>query len=298
MFECKSCNYITEVHMNYERHVKSPKHIESSLAYTKINSKQVKCKFCNEIKLFSNINRHSKSCKKRNEYILKQELEFQNYKIQKLTNQINELDKSNYTLTEENKKLKSSIKIMNNAINLLTFEIAKDEPEYEFNISYPKDNTDSTTFYIVQNFTNAMNIEDIGKMHISKSEKANLVPDRNIAHLGIAIAQNYISKRCIDIPINERPFFCINKARNIYLTRHNNKWVRDPKGNLIRKYLLKPILKCVNEILSYLDADLNTLIEIVKDMIAIKRNFHLKSLQKMKNKTLFNANIPELQDNK
>jgi hypothetical protein len=115
-------------------------------------------------------------------------------------------------------------------------ELSKDYINYMKDISkQPGNNTinsNNTTInmnYIINNFTNALNFDDLMSQPLTKLEQQIISKEGPL--IG---AIKMLEDRCINnIKIPERPFHCVDTARSKYLIRNDDDWWIDNKGEKI-----------------------------------------------------------------
>ena len=199
--------------------------------------KEFMCEYCNNIySTKSNKVKHLKICKERKrekankntENILKEK-----YSLLKKTEQMTK------QFNEETKKLKYEKEVISKQFNeeteKLKQEIREIEKEYlDFMKSVAKNNISSTTinnnntvnmYYIINNYTEAYNYEDLMKKPLTEEEI------RYISEKGaLAGCYNLIANRCINgVELERRPLHCVDTARNKYLLRKDDDWLVDEK---------------------------------------------------------------------
>jgi hypothetical protein len=82
-------------------------------------------------------------------------------------------------------------------------------------------------YYIINNFKDAENIEDIMAPPLTKEEIEYI--EKNGSILG---SYNLIKGRCVeDKDLSKRPVHCTDSSRKKYLLRHNNEWIIDQQAD-------------------------------------------------------------------
>lgn len=183
------------------------------------------CRFCKRtIRHSNNIRRHERICKDRKVFETEQQL-----RKEKEKRFLTEMSKKQ--LEDELEELKE---VKEDYMKLLK-QIAQ---------SKVKGNT-MNMYYIINNFNDAYNFEDLMRPELTDVEKSKLDELEPLSG-SIYVIEN----RCItDIDVKKRPIHCLDTARDKYLLRTNNAWVVDHKAKKIfskvsshiyKHYLLDP----------------------------------------------------------
>ena len=94
-------------------------------------------------------------------------------------------------------------------------------------------------YYIIQHYIKAKNYQDIMNLPLTDEEK-NYVHENGGVYGGYYILQ----KRCIDnLDLAERPFHCVDDARNKYMIRTNDTWQIDKRGEQVLEGIYPKMLK-------------------------------------------------------
>ena len=94
-------------------------------------------------------------------------------------------------------------------------------------------------YYIIQHYIKAKNYEDIMNQPLTDDEKQYVH-----ANGGVYGGYYILQKRCIDsLLMNERPFNCVDDARNKYRIRTNNTWQIDKRGEEVLEGIYPKMLK-------------------------------------------------------
>lgn len=256
MYNCKYCNYSTDIKCNFKTHLKSKRHHKNS---TSTNFCSVPAQFCSvsaqlcsvyqnpkqddvsEQKIkqnivykcpqceystdrLNNLNRHIKSC-------LKSKLDHNQIKIiEKLTEENKKLKDDNLRLQEETKKYKDELVELK-----LKHSIEMLEKENTLLKKHAKAMTNKTTNYIINNYTNAPNLEP--PTEIKDFEK--------YSYKGIQTGFSELINDlyCKDIAPQERSFWCVDPSRQKYMLRHNNMWNIDIEGKIFCDIVKETISK-------------------------------------------------------
>ena len=227
---CKVCKYSTEKKSNYNRHLNSKKHINlqktfnnmpksaypipnlaepiPKLAKKKELLNNFSCKYCGGNFARVNRSRHYSRCKVK-----------QNIETIKLQKKIEKLEEENKQQAEEIRELeKGFIEFMKNNKTTMINNTVNNNDNRQYNM-----------FYIINNYKDAHNIEDLINTPLTDKEKKYIIDN------GSTLGCYYILKsRCIDeIDVDKRPFYCIDTSRCKYLLRRKNEWNVDQQGETI-----------------------------------------------------------------
>ena len=261
MFSCDLCKYQTTKKWNYQKHCKSKRH-QKNLEINQNESlknqnkslenqnesfenKLFKCKYCEyNTKWKSNLTRHVNKCTNKSNLekiienqkeeinTLKQkteennkELENQKKEINTLTNELNDALK---LVQEYQLKVKDTeIKVKDTEIKVKDTEIRCLKEMNQINISNSNSNNNNRTNitqFIINKYPNAKNVWVPDKV----SGLENFASDKVEENVNKLLTNIY--KR--NIKPEERPIWCIDSARNKYLTRLDNLWQVDLYGLL------------------------------------------------------------------
>ena len=225
-FQCKICNYETDIKCNYHKHCTSKRHLknqENSITNSKnsiTNSKNYKCNHCNsEFKRIDNYNKHLNKCSNR----LLNIIEEKEKEINALTNELNDALK----LIQE-----YQLKVKDTEIRCLK-EVNK------ININNNSHNRTNITQFIINKYPNAKNVwvpDEVSGLENYSSDKVEENVNKLITN---------IYKR--NVEPEDRSIWCIDSSRNKYLTRLNNLWHVDLYGLLFCKKVCKQLSKRCNE---------------------------------------------------
>ena len=94
-------------------------------------------------------------------------------------------------------------------------------------------------YYIIQHYIKAKNYEDVMNSPLTTYEK-NYVLENG----GVYGGYHILFKRCIEgLDMEDRPFHCVDGARNKYMLRTNNTWQIDKKGEQVLEGIYPKMLK-------------------------------------------------------
>jgi len=257
-FSCETCNYSTDVKFCYQKHLSSKRHqlkvqkdTISTIQHTsdipstnlqQSNIKMNKCMYCNEI--FSNsssLTRHKKICpeKDNNETKYKHEIELLNAKVQELNKLYEKEKQTSQTLEKDNKYLKT---LVNGAGNIIKTSV-------------------STLNYITTNYANAPVLKALNDYsvieHDDNNDEFNLIDALIIQH-DIGTLDKYIGDFIVKTYKKEDPsqqsIWNSDTTRLTYVIREiinkNPGWKSDKKGVSTKKYIIDPLLKYIDQIVS------------------------------------------------
>ena len=279
-YHCDLCNYVTIRLSSHRKHQNTKKHQERATfePSQKGGKKEVKrrvnmkdnCCYCNKKLSKKNIYRHYKVCKKK-----KQQEEIKDKLIEQLLEEREQLlkDKNNdrkalTKLEETNEKLVSMAKNMSEQPNETTIN--------QYNM-----------FYIIKNFTDAQNIEDVMKEPLNDQEKKYIL--NNGALRGCS---KLIKDRCItNLDLRNRPFHCLDMSRNKFLLRTNDNWDVDNKGDKILENaypMIRPLFN-IDE-----DVALEDRIRNTKQILDMEMNGRKKIVKELNDATYLKNSIPSI----
>ena len=247
-FNCKSCNYSTDVKFAYDKHLLTKKHIEKVNEKQNINivtpktisidSSKFTCNYCNmKFTKSCNLSRHKNICSEKEQL------------VQQLTNQINEL---NNKLIEQNKILAKDEEM----INILKSEVDHLKSIVNNAGSIIKTSV-STVAYVLKNYKDAPALEsvkDYSAIHYKQDNSEfveNLIYEHTHNKLHIYIGDFIIKTYKKEDP-SKQSIWNSDTSRLTYLIReiiNNNKvdWKIDKKGIKTTKFIIEPILEYIDE---------------------------------------------------
>jgi hypothetical protein len=192
-YSCKHCEYNTDNKYRYERHLSTKRHKKNVTTYVTVNNKFI-CKICNKSFSIKNKSRHMKLC------------EAEQCKIE-----LENLKKKMVEILLKQNEAYCTRPIINNIDNSVTNNNIFNCKSYNF---------------IINNYTNAYNIEDLMEPDLTVAEKKMLNEKGHI--LGYI---DFIKQRCIDdIELDKRAFHCLDTSRNKYILHTKGKWQIDQDG--------------------------------------------------------------------
>ena len=281
-YNCKLCNYSTDVKIAYDKHLLTKKHIEKVNEKHNINiitpqtipidSSKFICNYCNmKFTKSCNLSRHKNICSEKEQL------------IQQLTNQINELNTQllikDGKLLEQNKILEKDEEM----INILKSEVDHLKSIVNNAGSIIKTSV-STVAYVLKNYKDAPALEsvkDYSAIHYKQDNSEfveNLIYEHTHNKLHIYIGDFIIKTYKKEDP-TKQAIWNSDTSRLTYLIREimaNNKvdWKVDKKGIKTTKFIIEPILEYIDEqVRSYVES-----YEVDYQISAKEAERHMKKL--------------------
>ena len=145
-------------------------------------------------------------------------------------------------------------------------------------------------FYVINNFKNAHNYEDLMSPPLTAGETKYILENGALSG-----CYNLITKRCIDgIYIEQRPIHCVDGARSKYLLHTDNDWNIDNKCEQIlnRAY---PKIKKVFDVTKEFDYNdeiaMNKHLNDARQIICLEKDGRKKIVNELNKKTLLKNNV-------
>jgi hypothetical protein len=221
-----------------------------------------------------NKSRHLRRCTEKN----KKEILERDKLIEKLKKENEEKEKENKQKTEEllelekdflkfAKKQANSNKTVTNNTNNGTI-----------------DNRQYNMYYVINNYKEAHNIEDLLNSPLTEDEKQYILDNGSI--LG---CYKLLQSRCIDdIEVDKRPFHCIDTSRCKYLLRRKNEWDVDQCGESILSYGCNKV-KDAYDIDNF--DDIEQYGKNIQQLLLLEKEGKPKILKELNKKSLLKNNI-------
>ena len=239
VYKCDPCNYETDFHSNYARHIKSSKHtkcIEDADAEDNEEGKYI-CTDCSKEYVYkSGLSRHKMTCTKRK--ITKLETEINDLKLKMLSNEIDSLK----TQLETSKQDKNDFK-----------KLAESATK-------TNENSVSALKYVIDNYANAPPIQVFQNFNILlEGNEDYTVPEILLHYYKKGRLIKYIGDRLIKKYRKENPaeqsvwnsdisrFSYLMKEAINNSNKNTNGWGRDKKGVKVTKYIIAPLLEYSKE---------------------------------------------------
>ena len=300
-YMCDICNYKTDRLFSYNRHIKSKRHkttiaqfdLQKNEDKMKINEDNCteignyrKCHYCNKNFSKKNIRRHQNNCKNNNKK--DKLLNDANSKIDELLKEMKDF-KIAY---EREKEMKEEYKdeLVKTNKDLLKTNRALVDLATKFSDKDAVTINQYNMYYIMNNFDDAYNIEDVMNKPLTDEEKQTI---RDSGALGGCY--KLIEDRCInDIDLPRRPFHCLDNSRNKYLLKSNNSWEVDNMGDQILNNaypIVRPLYK-INE-----DDDFKDKIKNAEQLTKLE-NGRKRIIKELNNVSLLKNNIEKSKNKK
>lgn len=235
IYECKLCSFVTTKKFNYEKHVKTNKHItklslqNNSLpeSMPKIKETKRECIYCKKIYA----NRHSlcvhlKKCKeKHKETIQKKSSNEQSIAIETIKQIL------------QNKEIMSEIL---KSVVISTDENITMQNKIETN-GHMQNNNFNLKFFLNNQCKDAMNISDfVDNLQITNTDLESI--GRNGFVNGIT---DIIQRELTRHGLCKRPLHCTDAKREIIYVKENEKWIKDINETpILKKFIYKIRDKC------------------------------------------------------
>ena len=221
-FYCDICDFISCIKKDYDRHVKTQKHIRNTFATCpqQIATKTpLRCENCDkQYKDRTGLWRHKKTCQ-----------------ITQETNKTND--------TEKNDKLLEYLLQENKEIKELILEIVKNGTHNTINNSHITTNNNSNNkafnlqFFLNETCKNAMNITEF-----VDSIKLQLSDFMSIGEIGFVEGiSNIIVKNLNSLDETVRPIHCTDQKRETFYMKDQNIWEKDDDDKKRLKKMIKSI---------------------------------------------------------
>jgi len=241
MYKCEYCNFETERITNYNRHLKTNKHlvkVEICTNDVQINTNDVQiiqniihsCNYCNSsYTKLSSLNRHKTSC-------VKQILENNNKQLKEKDKQLDNKDKQ----LDDNAKLIKELKQQNNDLNNIIHKINNKQINVLHKNLKPSNNNNSQI--IINNYPNAPNIGFPDNIPTSESLNKYIQMGHEKG-IGKFIYDGWAK----NINPIDRSIWMVDPSRNKFIVRINNAWVIDIDGKQFQELNIKRIYKIFDD---------------------------------------------------
>lgn len=218
-YNCEACTYSTSRKSSYTDHLSSKKHLNTVKKITeneikkaedksKVEDEDYTCTHCGRsVTCLWNLKRHYTVCNVKKISDIETDFEKKENRLKR-------------TIAKQKQKLEEIGNINEDYADLIKqIALSKIAPKM-VNIHY-----------IINNFTEALNYEDLMDPALTPEEAKKL---GKLEPLSGSIYM--IDKRCIEgIDVRKRPLHCLDSARHKYLLRTNNEWVIDHNARKIFK---------------------------------------------------------------
>ena len=242
IYKCIYCNFESNRLFNYNKHLKTLKHIKNSskkAPFTGVSrpkngctppengakqskKKVLQCTYCKKnISHKGHIARHHRVCKEKMKFHINEKRDREVKKILKKQRKI--LKRKNKLKKQRDAYRKEKLELERELLEFMKQATLKNNRPDNIN------NNTFNMFYILNNFTQAFDFKERMQLPMTTEEKDELY---RIGPNHACI--EYIKKRCIDgISLEQRPIHCVDGSRNKYLVRQGGAWIIDNSGKLI-----------------------------------------------------------------
>ena len=296
VYNCDKCNYSTNRHSSYIKHTKTKRHQTAIATFefpkneTKFPKNETKscktdsmCRFCNKIFSGKNIYRHIKNCKDR----VKLEESDKDHIIDKLKSSLQEEQNK---ISKLEKQFKDHVVESNKTLEAMSKRWEESTDRYEKMSKKIVEKEDTPTvnqynmYYIINNYTNAQNIEDLMDKPLTDEEK------KYFDSGSLSGCLQLLKNRCVEnIDLPDRPIHCLDISRDKFLLRSEDNWKIDVNGEKIidsAHPLIKPLYPLDK------DDDIEKMIHNNDQMIALELNRKKILKELSKNTTLKKEKVP------
>ena len=231
-YYCEKCDFLTSNKKDFNRHIKTKKHLGIKKNPKNIDGVDFECVFCDRHYMSkSALKKHQKKCKKLLNYVVetkaKKTKKPQNDNLEEMKQKIKELEKEK----EKNSKdelIMTMIKQQSETMELLKRSMQTTQ-EMSKNVGNNNNNTISINLFLNENCKNAMNLTDfIQNMNVSL-EDLEFSKDNGFVK-GVT---NIFTKQLQDLDPTERPIHCSDKKRLQFYVKEDDVWQKDTNNEKI-----------------------------------------------------------------
>ena len=237
-YNCVACQFKTDSKFNFNRHIKTKKHIKN----TEDKSKKNICYCGKNYKFLSGLSRHKNFCPTAINMNLKIERETENEYVRnqiidlyRETNELKETNKTlNKTLKDTNNKLENSMKqnhIINGDNNITNNTTNNNNNTFNNNI----ENKFNINVFLNEDCKNAINMSDFIKSITVSLEQLDFTKNNGLEK-GLC---NVILENMNKLSLTERPFHCTDVKRETLYIKDNNIWEKDDDKSKIKQVIEK-----------------------------------------------------------
>ena len=270
-FICEVCNYKTTLKPNYNRHLKTKRHL-SKIVLPSDNPPIIlrnpseniyHCTYCNfEYTRLDNLHRHQKKC-------VKQILLDKDKILLDKDKQISDKDKEIELLKKTNEHLLDKTVNLNNKLHAV-----KDNQLSVLQNNLKPSNNNNTQI-IIHNYPNAPNVSFPDTIKVDESLK-EYIQLGGVRGLGKFISDHWGK----NIESNDRSIWMVDSSRNKFLIRYDNAWVIDIDGKQFQEINLEKIQNIFNEYMEKYKFDTHDYLKTMEFIIDIRtKNMIVKGLK-------------------
>ena len=277
-FICEVCNYKTTLKPNYNRHLKTKRHL-SKIVLPSDNPPIIlrnpsdniyHCTYCNfEYTRLDNLHRHQKKC-------VKQILLDKDKILLDKDKQISDKDKEIELLKKTNEHLLDKTVNLNNKLHTV-----KDNQLSVLQNNLKPSNNNNTQI-IIHNYPNAPNVSFPDTIKVDESLK-EYIQLGGVRGLGKFISDHWgknIESNDRSIWMVDRRLPSVDSSRNKFLIRYDNAWVIDIDGKQFQEINLEKIQNIFNEYMEKYKFDTHDYLKTMEFIIDIRtKNMIVKGLK-------------------
>tara|TARA_B100000787_G_scaffold152280_1_gene125837 strand:+ start:528 stop:1439 length:912 start_codon:yes stop_codon:yes gene_type:complete len=237
-YNCVACLFTTDSKFNFNRHIKTKKHIKN----TEDKSKKNVCYCGKNYKFVSGLSRHKNNCPTAINMNLKIERETENEYVR---NQIIDMYRETNKLKETNKTLKKTLKDTNNKLEntMKQNQIINGDNNTTNNTTNNNNNTFNNNIenkfninvFLNEDCKNAINMSDFIKSITVSLEQLDFTKNNGLEK-GLC---NVILENMNKLSLTERPFHCTDVKRETLYIKDNNIWEKDDDKSKIKQVIEK-----------------------------------------------------------
>jgi hypothetical protein len=242
-YECKLCDYITCYKSNFNRHIKTNRHICLQNAYDKYQKRLTlyiceKCK--KEYKHRQSYFRHKKNC------FCYHDQNAQN--VQKSKNVQNEIIEYSNKEFSSTKELHSIIKKQSEQIDELTTILKDVVPKIGNNVTNNNNiivnNKMTLNMYLNEECKDAMNLSDfLNQLRITEDDLHYTRKNGYVKGM-----TNIFEKNLLKMDSNKRPLHCSDQKRLQFYVKDEDKWDKDKELEALNHTLSEITTKNINQL--------------------------------------------------
>lgn len=229
-YYCEKCDFLSSNKKDYNRHLKTKKHLWCGKKTPKTAFVEFECVYCDKkYKTKSGLRKHQKKCNALlNSLVEPLDPNPKNPKNTKLKTEKKSLEMKKKEIEEKEEFMMKMIEQQNKTIELLKQSIQTNQ-EMSKNVGNNNNNTISINLFLNENCKNAMNLTDfIQNMNVSL-EDLEFSKDNGFVK-GVT---NIFTKQLQDLDPTERPIHCSDKKRLQFYVKEDDVWQKDTNNEKI-----------------------------------------------------------------